>query len=50
MTAHDYASFTERLSRFAQLRREIYARGYAHGVLSAIGVMAFFALYFWSAA
>ena len=49
MIAHDY-SFTERLNRFAQLRREIYARGYAHGVLSALGIVGFFAFYFWSAA
>lgn len=49
MTAHDY-SFMERISRYAELRREIYARGYIHGVLSAIGAVAFFAFYFWSAA
>ena len=47
MTAHD---FSRQLASVDRACREIYARGYVHGVLSAIGIVAFFAFYFWSAA
>lgn len=38
-------SFSHRIELMQRWRRETYTRGFRHGVIAALGAIAFFALY-----